>query len=90
MSSALCLFHQLHIAGGAELAPEVAGIAGIDVDHIGCPQGQCIFQFIPVMDVNAGNVLGFHGRYPTYPVSVDSNDLRYPLRGRSVYGIIIA
>ena len=37
------LFHQLRIAGRTEFAAEIAGVAGIDVDHIGRPQRQGIF-----------------------------------------------
>ena len=66
MTSATGLLHQLQIAGGAELAPEIAGVTGIDVDNVGRPQGQGVFQFHPVMDVNAGDLLGFHGSYPSF------------------------
>ena len=60
VASAPGFFHQLRIAGGAELAAEVAGVAGINVDDVGGSQRQGVFQFQPVMDINAGNLSCFH------------------------------
>ena len=61
VTPAFGFLHQLQIAGGAEFTAEIAGIAGVNVDHIGCPQRQRIFQFHPVVDVNSGDVFCFHG-----------------------------
>jgi hypothetical protein len=61
MTTASGFLHQFQIAGGTEFTPEVAGIAGIDVDHIRRPQGQSVFQFHPVVDINSGDLFGFHG-----------------------------
>jgi hypothetical protein len=61
VTAASGFLHQFHIAGRAELAPEIAGVTGINVDHIGCPQRQCVFQFHPVVNVNTGNLFCFHG-----------------------------
>ena len=64
MSPALGFLHQFQIPGGAEFTAEIAGIAGVDVDHIGGSQGQGIFQFDAIIDVDSGNGFGFHGTSP--------------------------
>jgi len=55
-----CLLHQFQIAGRVEFAVEVAGVSGIDIDHVWRAQGQRVFQFNPVVDVDSGYMLGFH------------------------------
>jgi hypothetical protein len=70
VSPAFGFLHQFHVAGGAEFAPEIAGVAGINVDHIRCPQGQRIFQFHPIVYVNAGDLLGFHNSLCLQQVSI--------------------
>ena len=52
--------HQLQISGGAKLTPEIASVAGINVNNIGCTQRESVFQFNPVMDIDPGDLFGFH------------------------------
>ena len=58
------LFHQLRVSRGAELASEIAGVAGVDVDDVGRPQGQGVFQFDPVVNIDPGNGFRVHGQAP--------------------------
>lgn len=53
--------HQLQVSGRAELTVEIAGIAGIDIDNIRCPQRKSVFQLDSVMDIDPGHSSGFHG-----------------------------
>jgi hypothetical protein len=63
MSPASGFLHEFQVSGGTEFAAEIAGITGVNVNYIGCPQGQCVFQFQPVVNVNAGNLFGFHRKF---------------------------
>ena len=55
---------EAQIAGGTEFAPEIAGVAGIDVDDIGRTQRQGVFQLDPVVQVDPGNGFCIHGVAP--------------------------